>query len=557
MRIGCSLFSFLIFGIAVASSASDGKELFLKYCSACHHPERIGYYAPPLLPPFLSKLSDKDIARIIREGIPSAPLKPAFSSMEEREIKSIVDFLRSRPMAIRWDADDISRSFSASGENKAPIRLKDMHNLIVVVERGDNRVWLMEGEDVLDKFRYENIHGGIKFTSDGRRFFIPSRDGWIGRYDMDKGALYGRVRACVHMRNISLSRDGRYLIASCLLPGAIAVLDSDTLMPAAKKLIPMEGKINALYELNLRDEAVFTFRDLPLIGILNTKGFEVRYLKIDKPLEGFFIDPFEDYVVGSSKGGKILRAYSLKDGLKVFEYPIESMPHLFSASYWYSKGSFYFAAPHTKGSYVSVWKMYDWGFEKKIDIGGEGFLVRTNANTPYLWVDNGTDELVLIDKRDLTIRKITPVNGKKVTHTEISADGRIAYISIFDSDGYLLLYDTATLKELKRIPARLLAGKYNFVNKSRRFDIAQLGNEVFRVKCWGCHHQTREAFGPSFQWIIKNRDEALIRAYILDPAGTHKALGFERSVMPRLGLQEREVRAIMSFIKEYADAQDN
>jgi mono/diheme cytochrome c family protein len=554
MFIRAFIFLFVI-GAAIISEASDGRTLYFKYCSSCHHHDRIGFYAPPLLPSSLEKLSFRDIERIIKEGIQTAPLKPAFSSLTDEEIKAIVDFLRSSPSDVRWGEEEIKKSAVIFNVSQRPLRLKDKNNLTVAVERGNNKVWVMEGEDILDKFDYGNIHGGIKFSSDARRFFVPSRDGWIGRYDIDKGALYGKVRACVHMRNISLSRDGNYLIASCLLPKAIVFINSDTLMPAAKKSV--EGKINAIYELQTRDDAIFTFRDLPLIGVVDTRGFNVRYIEIEDPLDGFFIEPFENYIVGSSRNGKMLKVYALKDGRKVFEHPIESMPHLFSASFWYSKGSFYFATPHTKSPYLSIWRMYDWGFLKRIDLGGEGFLVRTNSNAPYLWVDNGTDEVVLIDKGDLSIKRITPVKGKKVTHTELSADGRIAYISIYGSEGYLMLYDAGTLKELKRFPANLPAGKYNYVNKSRRFDTVQLGNEVFKTKCWGCHHPTRDAFGPSFQWIIKNRDEGIIRAYMRDPLRIYKELGYSRSVMPRIELREEEVEAIMSFIKESAGVKDN
>lgn len=549
------LFPFLFLFFTSISSASQGEELYRIYCSRCHHPERIGYYAPPLLPFFLKNLSDRDIEGIIKEGIPSAPLKPSFPSLNGDEIKAIVSYIRKEPQSIKWMEDDIKKSIEVFNNKKEPLVPENINNLTIVVERGKNSVWVMEGEKIMDRFEFGNIHGGIKFTSDGGRFFIPSRDGWIGRYDLDKGGLLGKVRACVYMRNISLSRDDRYLLASCLLPNSIVLFSSDTLKPL--KTILIEGKINALYELQSRDKAVFTFRDMPLIGILDTRTFNVEYLKIDEPLEGFFIDPFEDYVIGSSRGGKTLNVYSLSDGSKVFEYPLESMPHLFSVSWWYNKGSFYFSAPHTKSSYVSIWRMYDWMFIKKIDIGGEGFLVRTNPNTPYLWVDNGTDEIVLIDKKDLSLKKIVPVKGKKVTHTEISSDGRLAYISIYANDGYLVLYDSASLKEITKISARFPAGKYNFVNKSRRFNLSQLGREVFMEKCWGCHHPFREAFGPSFQWIIKNRDEEVVRSYLLNPLEASESVGYGRNVMPKIPLTDREIESVLSFMKESENAQDD
>lgn len=547
------LFLFCIFASPV--SASEGKEIYLNLCSGCHHPKRIGYYAPPLIPPSLRNLSDKDIEKIIREGIHSAPLKPSFPYLKDEEVKAIISYLRSKPENISWGEEEINKSRELSKNHKGALKIRDTKNLTLVVERGKNSVWVMDGEEIVDSFEANNIHGGIKFTSDGQSFFVPSRDGWISKYEIKKGGLYGKSRACVYMRNISLSRDDRYLIVSCGFPASIAILSSENLNPV--KIIPLEGKIEAIYELHSRDEAIFTFRDRPLIGILNTKNLTVEYLRIDSPLEGFFIDPFEEYLIGSSKSPKALRVHSLKNGTIVFEYPLESMPHLFSISWWYNKGNFYFATPHSGGSYISIWKMYDWAFVKKIDIGGEGFLVRTNPGTPYLWCDNSSDELVLIDKRDLTVKKITPVKGKRITHTEFSGDGKIAYLSIYDSSGYILLYDGDSIREVKRIKAIYPAGKYNFVNKSRRFNLPQFGREVFMEKCWGCHHPTREAFGPSFRRIASNRNREMILSYLQSPSRMYSTFGYERTVMPEIPLNDKEMESILSFIIGSADAKDN
>lgn len=547
------LFLFLLL-IATPVEATEGKEVYLTHCSRCHHPQRIGYYAPPLLPLFLRNLSDNDIRRIITRGIPSAPLKPSFPQLKDEEIKALITYLRSEPETIKWGKDEIEKSRESLKGWKGPLKIRK-ENLIVVVERGNNSAWIMDREEIIERFEAANIHGGIKFTSDGQSLFIPSRDGWVSKYDISAGGLSYKIKACVYMRNISLSRDDKRLLVSCGLPASIVILSSIDLNPI--KIIPLEGKVEAIYELQSRDEAVFTFRDRPLIGILNADNLSIKYLKIDSPLEGFFIDPFEEYLIGSSKVSKTLRVHSLKDGSKVFEYPLESMPHLFSISWWYNRGNFYFATPHTKSTYITVWRLYDWAFIKRIDIGGEGFLLRTHPQTPYLWSDNGTDEVVLIDKRNLSVKRFIPLAGKKFTHTEFSGDGRIAYLSLHDNDGYICLYDSSSLKEIKRIEARYPAGKYNFINKSRRFNLSLLGREVFMEKCWGCHHQTREAFGPSFKRIALSRDKETIRSYLMKPSEVFLALGYERSAMPLIPLDRHELEAILSFIMEWRYAEDN
>ncbi|WP_312143815.1 cytochrome D1 domain-containing protein, partial [Stutzerimonas kunmingensis] len=44
-------------------------------------------------------------------------------------------------------------------------------------------------------------------------------------------------------------------------------------------------------------------------------------------------------------------------------------------------------------------------------------------------------------------------------------DGRYALLSVWDTDGALLVYDAKTLEEVKRIPMNKPSGKYNVGNK--------------------------------------------------------------------------------------------
>jgi len=41
----------------------------------------------------------------------------------------------------------------------------------------------MEDDKILDKFSFKNVHGGLKYTLDGKNFYVPTRDGWIGAHN--------------------------------------------------------------------------------------------------------------------------------------------------------------------------------------------------------------------------------------------------------------------------------------------------------------------------------------------------------------------------------------
>jgi len=120
-----------------------------------------------------------------------------------------------------------------------------------------------------------------------------------------------------------------------------------------------------------------------------------------------------------------------------------------------------------------VFDMDSWKTIKTIKTLGPGFFMRSHENTPYAWVDvffgPDKDAMHVIDKKTLKIVKtLRPVPGKVSAHVEFTKDGSRALLSIWDEEGALIVYDSRTLKELKRIPMRKPSGKYNVHNKLMR-----------------------------------------------------------------------------------------
>lgn len=77
------------------------------------------------------------------------------------------------------------------------------------------------------------------------------------------------------------------------------------------------------------------------------------------------------------------------------------------------------------------------------------------------------------------------------------------------------------------------------------------GKKVFETYCWGCHHQSAEAFGPSFSEIASKRTYEEIQAYILDPESMYKAFGYKRTVMTKIKLTDKEREAIAKYVLLY------
>ena len=74
------------------------------------------------------------------------------------------------------------------------------------------------------------------------------------------------------------------------------------------------------------------------------------------------------------------------------------------------------------------------------------------------------------------------------------------------------------------------------------------GKEVFKKYCWGCHHETAEAFGPPFSEIADKRNKDEIVAYIIDPKAMYEAFGYKRTVMTEFKLSDKELDAVSEYI---------
>ena len=464
---------------------SKGKALYEQQCASCHHKDRIGLEGPPLFKATLRHYRDlHKLAQKIKNGFPQT-LMPKFEHLNEIQLLSIARYIK-QPLDrnLTWGVKEIEEATVRYHHPKKDIGIRDMEDVMPVVERGGNKVWIMEKEKILDTFALRNVHGGIKYRfPDADSIFVPTRDGYVVKYSLKNGRVEEKVRACINLRNVSLSRDGNHAFVTCLLPQQLAIFDTNDMH--LERLEKLDGKVSALYELYTKDQAIFTYRDKPLVGFVDTQTLKMRFKKIDEPIEDFFIDPFDRYMIATARRGKVLRVYEIDTLKKVYEHPMKGMPHLFSATYFYKEGNFYFATPHLRSSFITVWRMYDWDFVKKIEIGGDGFFAKTHPATPYLWVDNGTDELVLVNKKDYTIKKRTPVPGKQYIHAEFSGDGKYTYLSIYEHNGSIEVWDTETLKKITSYLADIPVGKYNFICKNRRFYPMLFGWEIAKEEFAG------------------------------------------------------------------------
>jgi len=494
-----------------AAVAEDAKALFGEHCASCHGADRLGSMGPALLPENLKRLKRDEAHDVIAQGRPQTQMPGFGEELSDDRINALVDFVYT-PLAElpTWGEDRIEASrevFVGPQElASAPRHDADLLNLFVVVESGDHHVTILDGDRFTPVERLPSrfaLHGGPKFSPDGRFVHFASRDGWITRYDLWGLEKVAEVRAGINTRNLAISGDGRVLAVANYLPHTLVLLDAEDLAPL--EIIPaldVRGKassrVSAVYQADPRESFIVALKDVAEIweifygddpprvtGLVHSheKGmvealarderFPIRRIELAEPLDDFFFDQTYRHVVGSARDGERAVVVNLDVRRAIAELPLPGLPHLGSGISWQWGGRRVMATPHLREAAVSVIDMDGWEVIKTIETLGPGFFMRSHENSPYAWVDvffgPHRDAVHVIDKQTLEIaRTLRPEPGRTAAHVEFTRDGRFALLSIWDMEGAIVVYDAQSLEEVTRIPMVKPSGKYNVGNKIER-----------------------------------------------------------------------------------------
>ena len=497
-----------------AARAIDTAALYQQHCASCHGEQRLGGMGPALLPESLARLRKPEALKVIRDGRPATQMLPFAAELKADEIAALADWIYT-PVnpAPRWsDADITASREETAGWRDWPARPQwqaDPMNLFVVVEGGDHHVSLLDGDrfEVIHRFASRfALHGGPKFTPDGRYVYFGSRDGWITKYDLWNLKVVAEVRAGINMRNIAVSGNGKWVMAANYLPHTVVLFDAELKHRRTYAARSLDGsqssRVSAVYDAEPRRSFVVALKDIPELweisydpkaepiydgfvhdykmkeGLPKDGFLGVRRTVLDEPLDDFFFSQNYAYALGASRphadGSPSGQVVNLDVRRKIATLPIAGMPHLGSGITFDRGDTRVLASPNLQDGVISVIDMKSWQLVKDIVTPGPGFFMRSHEKTPYAWTDSMMSPkakhiLTIIDKRTLApVASIEGTPGKTLAHIEFTKDGKYALASLWEDEGALIVYDAASFKEVKRLPMRKPVGKYNVFNKITR-----------------------------------------------------------------------------------------
>lgn len=505
----------------IPAFAADPAPLYQMHCAVCHDVSRIGSLGPALLPESLSRLKKSEAIKTVSEGRLATQMAGFSGRLTAEEIAALADYIYS-PVSPppRFVEADIRSSRTVHhiagtlpGKPSDVFAGVDMMNLFIVVETGDHHVTVLDGDKLAPLHRFESryaLHGGPKFTPDGRYVFFASRDGWISKYDIWNLALVAEIRVGINTRNLAVSSDGKYVAVANYLPHTLVILDADLNLIKIHSVTNKDGKessrVSAVYDAAPRRSFIAALKDVPEVweisydahkedipigaihdfqykegsfipGFLNPKRSF-----LSEPVDDFFFTQSYDELMGSSREAGRGQVINLDVRKKIADLNLSGLPHLGSGITWKyrpdnaTQDRTVMATPNLKTGSVTVIDLENWQTVKTIPTPGPGFFMRSHESTPYAWTDammsGAKDTLVIIDKRTLTtVAEVRTDPGKTLAHVEFTRDGKYVLASLWErkaDGGALIVFDAATFKEVKRIPMDKPVGKYNLFNKIER-----------------------------------------------------------------------------------------
>ena len=350
--------------------------------------------------------------------------------------------------------------------------LRGTGDLGLVVERASGSVMLVEttGRTALGKISGlgDLSHASLVYSRDGRYAYVFGRDGGMTKVDLLRARIERRIVQSGNAIGGAISQDGRLVVAANYKPGGIRIFDSATLEMLSE--VPTGSKVVGIADAP-GNRFVFSLFDAGEIWIVDaSQPRNPRVSKIkgigDQPYDGLVTPDGRYYIAGLfGEDGLALvdlwqpepRARRILDGYGRGQepLPVYKMPHLRG---WAIAGRYAFL-PAIGRHEVLVVDTQSWTEVTRIPVYGQPVFVVAQPGGRRVWVNFAFPHNSAVQVIDVAeMKKIADLRpGRVILHMEFTPRGEQAWVSSRD-DNVVVVYDTASLKELARLPSQNPSG---------------------------------------------------------------------------------------------------
>jgi nitrite reductase (NO-forming) / hydroxylamine reductase len=486
-------------------------QIYFNRCAGCHGTLRTGATGPNIEPDVTRQRGTESLRAILRHGLPGG--MPAWADagiLSEEEVQLLAAFVQmpppdppQRPLSQIRDSWDLM--VPVDSRPTRPETRRNWENFFGVILRDAGQVAILDGDtkDLVAIVETGFAVHILRSSSTGRYFYAVGRDGRVSLIDLwtPEPTLVARVQGCTDARSVDGSKfagfEDRYLIEGCYWPPQYVVYDGLTLEPLTTRSV--EG---ATYDTNepldeVRIAAIVASHHDPVwvLGLKESGHVAiVDYSQADFPMvsriaaERFLHDGGWDH-----SGRYFLIAANMRNRMAVIDvqeqklvttFETGTLPHPGRGANWEDpEYGWVNATVHIGEPLLSVYGAdpenhaeHAWQVVRRVPLESSGSLfLKTHPESPWVWADMTmsndpamTRRVCVYSKEQGQIHRCWDVSDHgAVVHFEYNRAGDEVWVSVWDRDGELVIYDDSTLEEKQRITGEWLVtptGKFNVYN---------------------------------------------------------------------------------------------
>ncbi|HEX9728068.1 MAG TPA: cytochrome D1 domain-containing protein [Gemmatimonadales bacterium] len=490
---------------------AQGQQIFFDRCAGCHGTLRAGATGPNIQPERTTQIGTAAIRAILANGTPGGmPPWGRLGVLTAEEITLMAKYVQLPPPdPPQKPLSEIRESWNlvvpVSQRPASPQTTRDWENYFGVILRDAGQVAIVDGAtfELIEIVETGFAVHILRSSSTGRYFYAIGRDGRVTLIDLwtEQPTLVAQVQGCSDARSVEGSKfqgyEDRYLIEGCYWPPQYVVFDGLTLEPLT--VTNVEGNTydtnEPLDEVRVASIVASHFDPVWVLALKESGHVAiVDYSKDGFPMvsriasERFLHDGGWDhtgryFLVAANMRNKMVVIDSRTQQLtSIFETGIR--PHPGRGANWQDpEFGWVNATTHIGQGMLSIYGAdpegspdHAWKVVRRLQFDGTGSLfLKTHPHSPWVWFDmalnndpDGARQACVYSKRDAKIERCWAVGDRgRVVHFEFNRTGTEVWVSVWDRDGQIVIYDDKTLREIHRIDADWLVtptGKFNVHN---------------------------------------------------------------------------------------------
>ncbi len=489
----------------------DATKIYFQRCAGCHGTLRKGATGPNLQPKKTLDIGTDGLVDIISEGTPGGmPNFVTGGTLTKSQATLMAKFIQNKPVAPpEMSLAEIKESWKVivpvSKRPTKPQHKRNWQNFFGVVERDAGRVAIIDGDtkEIITKVNSGYAVHILRTSASGRYFLSIGRDGKAGMIDtwMSPPAIVAEVKTCSEARSIDASKykgyEDKYAIIGCYWPPHFVVVDGATLEPL--KIVSTRGytydtfeyhpepRVAAIVSSHYSPEWVLNIKETGYVWLVdysNIDNIKVSMIEGERFLHDGGWDATHRYFQSAANMRDTMVIIDTKERKRVAKIAVGTKPHPGRGANWVDpKFGPVSGTVHIGEGLLSVWGSDPKGHPKnawkvvrsiELEPGAGSLFMKTHPKSKNLWLDFAlnTDKknsrsvcVMKIDKPEAGIKCFQVADHGRVVHMEYNKAGDEVWVSVWDNEGEVVVYDDKTLKEKARIKGlRTPTGKFNVYN---------------------------------------------------------------------------------------------